>query len=165
MRMMRELSLMCKCPLLCIPGNHDYCYTFPEGANSLLKRTINYPTDNKNSNSDFWSKGYCFYSIGDALFLICNSGKDLQTLEDNGKTPSFDNVYIDGLKNDIIALNHSGPKIAIIHHHVLQHSDITGQYDSNDTIDHADSFLEVLKETGFNCILHGHKHISRVSHQ
>lgn len=161
MRMMRELSLMMNCPLLCIPGNHDYCYTFSDGPNRLFKRTINYPTNNEESNSHFWSKGYCFYHIGDVLFLICNSGKDLRTLEDNGKTPRFDSTYIDGLKEDVIALQHQGPKIAIVHHHVLQHSDIVGEYDSNDTIDRADSFLEVMRETGFNCILHGHKHISR----
>lgn len=160
-KMMRELGLICQCPVIFTPGNHDYCYEFEDGAVKLLKRTINYPTDKDDANGNFWGKGYCLYKIEDVLFLICNSGKDVHRKEDRSNIPSFEDEFIEQIKSELERINHRGPKIALTHHHIIQHSDIVGRYNANDTIDHADKFLSTLSDANFNCVLHGHKHISR----
>lgn len=163
MKMLRDLSLRYQCPLINTPGNHDYCYNFAKGPQLYLKSIVDYPTDNGESNSDFWSKGFCLYKLNGLNVLICNSAKDYKTVEDKDNVPVFDELYCNDLRNYLKEKLHEGINIAIVHHHVLQHSDIieSADYDSNDIIDHADNFLSLIKEFGFCCVLHGHKHLSR----
>lgn len=164
MKMLRELSMRYNCPLVNTPGNHDYCYDYTKGAINLLKCTRDFPTDNISSNSDFWSNGFCLYKIKNVNILICNSGKDFEKKEDMNTIPVFDELYCSTLDNYLNKnLNEGIIHIAIVHHHVLQHSDVieNAEYGSNDIIDHADNFLAVLRKYHFCCVLHGHKHLSR----
>lgn len=160
-KMLRELATMCKCPLISTPGNHDYCFDFDCGAKSLLLRTSNFPTDNENHNTTFWGNGFCLYVAGGVQFLILNSEKHLSKLEDLQSTPDFDSLCDADLNEYLKKNSFDGPRIAILHHHVIGHSDLQGRYSANDVIDHADKLLNILNENNFLCVLHGHKHLPR----
>ena len=160
-KMLRELSSICDCPLLSTPGNHDYCFDFVDGAKSLLQRTNNFPTDDKEHNTAFWGNGYCLYEAGGTQFLILNSESHLSKIEDLKVTPNFDTLFNSGLDRYLKENAFEGPRIAILHHHVIPHSDLQGKYSSNDIIDHADKLLNILNDNNFVCVLHGHKHLSR----
>ena len=160
-KMLRELSSICDCPLLSTPGNHDYCFDFVDGAKSLLQRTNDFPTDDKEHNTVFWGNGYCLYEAGGTQFLILNSESHLSKIEDLKVTPNFDTLFNSGLDRYLKENTFEGPRIAILHHHVIPHSDLQGRYSSNDIIDHADKLLNILNDNNFICVLHGHKHLSR----
>lgn len=162
-RMMRELSLIYKCPLVYTPGNHDFCYGYSKGPVSYLKSMANYPTDDAKANASFWSRGFCLFRIKEINILICNSGKDYLKIEDKDNVPIFDEQYCNDLDEYLKDELKKGVNIAIVHHHVIQHSDVAenANYNSNDIIEHADSFLQVLTKYHFCCVLHGHKHLSR----
>ena len=160
-KMLRELSFICNCPLLSTPGNHDYCFEFADGAKSLLQRTCGFPTDDRNHNTDFWGNGYCLYETGGTQFLILNSESHLSNKEDLKATPNFDTLFNTGLDGYLKENTFDGPRIAILHHHVIPHSDLQGRYSSNDVIEHADKLLNILNDNNFICVLHGHKHLSR----
>lgn len=123
-KMLRELSSICKCPLLSTPGNHDYCFDFTDGPKSLLQRTKDFPTDNPNLNTTFWGNGYCLYEVGGTQFLILNSESHLSKIEDLKVTPVFDTLFSCDLDKYLKDNVFNGPRIAIIHHHVIPHSDI-----------------------------------------
>lgn len=48
-----------------------------------------------------------------------------------------------------------------MHHHITQLSDYYGNISTNDIIEQGDKLLEVLKKSGFLCVIHGHKHLPR----
>lgn len=160
-KMLRELASLSQCPLLSTPGNHDYCFGFEGGAKSLLMRTNNYPTDNKELNTVFWGKGFCLYETVGAQFLILNSENHLSKIDDLNNTPDFERFDNSDLENLLKSNNFEGPRIAILHHHVITHSDLQRKYSANDIMDHADKLLKILNNHNFICVLHGHKHLPR----
>lgn len=160
-RMLRELALVSKCPLLSTPGNHDFCFDFKPSALDLLKSTNLYPTDKDNVNDEFWSKGFAFYRIGDLHILLCNSELYLHSKDNLNVSPKFEEVYIDSLGNYLQENSYAGPQLAMLHHHVIQHSDLVGSYTSNDIVERGDRFLDLLSKNNFSCVIHGHKHLSR----
>lgn len=160
-RLLRELANSQNCPMISTPGNHDYCFGFDEGAVDLLKRTLFYPTDNEDANNCFWGRGYCIYTIQDIQFLIINSERLLLSPDDLKKCPDYETFCDKNLPQYLEENKHNGPRIAIVHHHVIQHSDLVGKYSTNDVIEHADGLLNILEANGFCCVIHGHKHLPR----
>lgn len=161
MRMLSSLAKDVDCPLLSTPGNHDYCFDFEGGALDLLKRTNDYPTNDNDVNVHFWGKGFCIYNCGNVQILIINSENYLRNAGDLAICPNYDTFCDNDLAQYLDENEHHGPKIAIIHHHVIQHSDMVGKYTSNDVIEHADKLLELLEARNFSCVIHGHKHLPR----
>lgn len=161
-RMLRELSLIHRCKLISVPGNHDYC--FEEGVANpdlLLKNTLNYPTDQESLNNKFWSDGFCLYEVDSLCVLLCNSEHHLQNKEDLKKSSSFDDILIRRISNSLTDIKSNKTKIAIMHHHITQLSDYYGNIPTNDIIEKGDKLLEVLKGNEFLCVIHGHKHLPR----
>lgn len=160
-KMLRELSTLCNCPLIHTPGNHDYCFSYKGGPQTLLLNTSNYPTDNQETNDNFWGIGYCLYDVGGVQFLLFNSESHLKSIEDLKEIPDYDKLCKRDLDEYLKAHPFNGPRVAILHHHVIPHSDPTGCYTANDIIDHSDKMLTILKNNNFSCLLHGHKHLAR----
>lgn len=161
-RMLSSLANNIGCPLLSTPGNHDYCFDFDGGAVDLLKRTNDYPTNNTEVNVCFWGKGFSVYTMPNMQILILNSGNYLHNSDDLEICPNYENFCDSSdLAQYLDQHDYKGPRIAIVHHHVAQHSDMVGKYTSNDVIDHADQLLELLETKHFSCVIHGHKHIPR----
>lgn len=161
-RMLRELSLIHRCKLISVPGNHDYC--FEDGVANpcfLLKNTWNYPTDQESLNNKFWSDGFCVYELDTLCVLLCNSEHHLQNKEDLKKSSSFDDNLISRISSSLKDIQSNKTKIAIMHHHITQLSDYYGNISTNDIIGKGDKLLEVLKSYGFMCVIHGHKHLPR----
>ena len=162
-KMLRELSLMLNCPLVSTPGNHDYCLNADDKFDDkLLKGVKNYPTDDENANGKFWTDGFCIYETVNLQFLICNSERHLECREDLDKSPVFDENYISRIKNELSKHPFNGVKIAIVHHHVINHSDLVNPQ-KTDVIENADQFLTLLKDNNFYCVMHGHKHQPRIT--
>lgn len=163
-RMLRELSLKFGCPLISTPGNHDYVLN-AEGKFSdvLLKGVKEYPTPNEVANGNFWSEGFCIYEHQDFQFLICNSELHLMTKDDLNKSPEYSEDYLSRIKDKLHKMPFHGIRIAIMHHHIIQHSDLNNPQKS-DVIDNGDRLLKILKDEGFFCVVHGHKHQPRIVH-
>lgn len=161
-KMLREISLMLDCPLLSTPGNHDYILN-NEGIfdDKLLKGVKDYPTNNETVNGKFWTDGFCVYEYENMQFLICNSERHLQCKADLDKSPTFDDEYISRIKEELTKKPFKGVKIAIMHHHVVNHSDLLNPQ-ASDVIANADKFLSLLKEHKYYCVIHGHKHQPRI---
>lgn len=161
-KMLREISLMLDCPLLSTPGNHDYCLNKEEKfEDKLLKGVKDYPTKDEIANGKFWSCGFCIYECDDMQFLICNSEKHLESKADLDRSPVFDDEYLSRIKEELDKKAFEGVRIAIVHHHVINHSDLVNPQKA-DVIDNADKFLYLLKEKNFYCVIHGHKHQPRI---
>lgn len=161
-KMLRELCLMQNCPLISTPGNHDYCLNAEDKfEDKLLKGIKYYPTDDESANGKFWADGFCIYECADIQFLICNSESYLKNKTDLRKSPNFDDNYLSRIKEELEKRPYQGVKIAIVHHHVVTHSDIVNPQ-KTDLIENADKLLEILKEKNFYCVIHGHKHQPRI---
>lgn len=161
-KMLRELCLMLSCPLISTPGNHDYCLNDEDKfEDKLLKGVKYYPTNDESANGKFWTDGFCIYECADIQFLICNSESYLENKTDLGKSPNFDDNYLSRIKEELDRRPFHGVKIAIVHHHVVTHSDIINP-EKTDLIENADKLLEILKENNFYCVIHGHKHQPRI---
>lgn len=161
MRLLKTLSKELGCPLISTPGNHDFCLDDEDGSDKMQRRTIDFPTDNEDSNNMFWSKGYCLYSVGDIQFLIFNTESHLHKAGDTEITPDYDKLGGKTLESFLNENEYKGARLAITHHHVIPHSDMVGKYGANDCIEHADKFLNLLSTHGFIGLLHGHKHLPR----
>lgn len=162
-KMLRELSLMLNCPLVSTPGNHDYCLNADDKFDDkLLKGVKNYPTDDENANGKFWTDGFCIYECDNLQFLICNSERHLECKDDLDNSPVFCEEYISRIKTELLKHPFAGVKIAIVHHHVIMHSDLVNPQET-DVIKNADKFLALLEDNDFYCVIHGHKHQPRIT--
>lgn len=162
-KMLREISLILKCPLLSTPGNHDYMLNDEEKFDDrLLKGVKDYPTDNETANGKFWADGFCIYEHENMQFLICNSERHLRCKADLDTSPIFDDEYISRIKEELSKKTFNGVKIAILHHHVVAHSDLLNPQKS-DVIDNGDKFMAMLRELKYYCVIHGHKHQPRIT--
>lgn len=161
-RMLRELSLKFDCPLISTPGNHDYVLN-AEGkfADTLFKGVKDYPTPNDVVNGNFWSEGFCIYEHQNFQFLICNSELHLKTKDDLSKSPEYTEDFLSRIKDKLHKMPFDGIRIAIMHHHIIQHSDLNNPQKS-DVIDNGDRLLKILQDEGFFCVVHGHKHQPRI---
>lgn len=161
-RMLRELSLIFNCPLISTPGNHDYVLN-EDGRFSdvLLKGVRDYPTPDDKANGKFWSDGFCIYEYENLQFLICNSELHLKLKDDLNKSPNYSEDFLSRIQEELHKSTFKGIRIAIMHHHIIPHSDLDNPQKS-DIIDNGDRLLDILKAESFFCVVHGHKHQPRV---
>lgn len=138
-------------------GKNDYAF--------VLKSTNNYPLSNLELQDQYWSRNFCIYEDDKIIALIINTCNHLQNSECLKKSPVIDDLNISRIKDAVEKYKDVNKiKMALFHHHPLQHSDIDDQYTSNDLIDHADKLIQVLKDTNFHLIAHGHKHLPRLKY-
>lgn len=154
--------------LFFVTGNHDVDPMNFSGKNDyafVLKSTNNYPLSNLELQDQYWSRNFCIYEDDKIIALIINTCNHLQNSECLKKSPVIDDLNISRIKDAVEKYKDVNKiKMALFHHHPLQHSDIDDQYTSNDLIDHADKLIQVLKDTNFHLIAHGHKHLPRLKY-
>ena len=161
-RMLRELSLKLACPLISTPGNHDYTLNGEKKfEDTLLKGVKDYPTPDSNANGKFWAEGFCLYEHDEIQYLICNSERHLTSIDDLQVSPVYSEDYLSRIKEELKRHPFNGIKIAIMHHHIIQHSDLRNPQKA-DVIENGDKLLSILAEEKFFCVIHGHKHQPRI---
>lgn len=152
--------------LIHVTGNHDVICIgdVPNNDNFYLpKHTADYPVNERSVSDEYWSKGYCIYKLDHLLFLILNTEKHLQKQEDLNKPPQLADDVIRQIKADLQEYaDFDGAKIALMHHHIVMHSDPYGNLTSNDVLDKGDELLRILAENHFKIVIHGHKHLPRI---
>lgn len=155
--------------LIISTGNHDIdtfnLHKNLPGSLSILKNTSkSYPTNNDDLNESYWKNGFYLKEYDDLVVLNINTCHNLHKPED------LDNIILDlGIIEDIgerissANLNSKKPKIVLMHHHPIKHSNIDEDlYPDRDVLGNGDILIEKLKPLGFNLIIHGHKHWGRL---
>lgn len=133
----------------------------------MMKRTNGFPflfkdESVENLEKDFWTDKYCVYEDDKSIFFILNTSCFM------GDTKSLNPLIIDETLYEKIKIkltnykSNNKVKLAICHHHPIQHSDINDKYKSLDCITRADKLLELLTENNFTLYMHGHKHFPRL---
>lgn len=154
-----------------IVGNHDICIDKDttgkplkqRKTDHLLRHTNNYPLKHAESNTSFWADGFCVYKSDNVLFLICNSEKDLIKTANLSDPCVFEDEYLNKIDNELKKFDGENlVRIALMHRHIIQHSDIFNNPNQNDTIVNGDKFIDMIKRHNFAVVIHGHKHIARI---
>ena len=152
-----------------VVGNHDICLNKDVNAqiarhtDHLLRYTANYPLIKEDANTSFWADDFCVYKSDKVLFLICNSEKDLIKTSDLSKSCVFEDEYLHKIDKELQKYDEENLiRIALMHRHIIQHSDLFKNPNTNDTIVNGDKFIETIKKHKFAVVIHGHKHIARM---
>lgn len=166
-RLLREIQLSKGIRnLIHVVGNHDVICKgdIPEGDNFFLpKHTKDYPVIDNQVRNEFWSKDYCIYALDNLLLLIVNTEVHLKDETCLNNAPKISETKIREIEHDLQQYkDYKGAKIALMHHHIIMHSDKYGNYTSNDVLEKGDTLLDVLDNNGFKMVIHGHKHLPRI---
>jgi 3',5'-cyclic AMP phosphodiesterase CpdA len=111
-------------------------------------------------NQSYFSDGYCVITTGDVQFIALNTVID-QTDEASAKNGTFSNERIGRMEAALSLLPSVPLTIAIMHHHPILHSG--GFWGDRDVIPTGDALVAALRRLGCRLIIHGHKHIPRLS--
>ena len=169
-RMFRDVQNFKKIPtLIHITGNHDVTCVgdIPDHDYFYLPRhTKAYPIDSEERKNEYWSKGYCIIPEEHVLFFVLNSETHLQSAEDLNKPPLLREDLVASIDEELAQYDtFEGVKIALMHHHIVMHSDPTGNLTANDVIEKGDLLLTCLKKHSFSLVMHGHKHLARIKQE
>lgn len=155
--------------LIISTGNHDID-TFSihknlPGSLSILKNSSkNYPTNDKDLNRNYWEEGFYLKEYDDLAILNINTCHNLHQPSDL-ENIILDQAIIDKIIDKIKSSNlkQGIPKIVLMHHHPIKHSNIDEDlYPDKDVLGNGDILIQNLKSQGFNLIIHGHKHWGRL---
>jgi predicted phosphodiesterase len=145
-------------------GNHDIDpkRLRPEDAvfGQVRNMRPNFPFALPANNQSYFSDGYCVISEGDIEYIALNTVVD-QIDEMSAKRGTFSGARIQQME---AALTHSlaAPlRIALMHHHPILHSGTF--WGDQDVIPTGDDLVAALRRLGCRLIIHGHKHIPRLS--
>lgn len=163
-RLLREIKNECNIStLLHVLGNHDLTLDLNDHQEFYLPRhTRDFPLSDKQLSEDYWNKGYCIFADDTIVYLLCNSETIYMSKDDLDNSPVFLEDFNKELNEKLNRYDGNGRiKIALMHRHVVPHSDLYNKSYKEDVIRNADCFLDVLKKHGFNMVIHGHKHQAR----
>jgi predicted phosphodiesterase len=150
--------------LIPVLGNHDVDSrrSHPEHEPFYNARNLRpgFPFDDATSRI-FFSDGFCAKPVGDSCEIVAVNTVIDHRDEQSAKRGSFDIARIDQLS----AFLHNRPqppiRIALMHHHPILH---TGPFLSDtDVIPNGDALLSALRSEGCRLVIHGHKHLARLS--
>lgn len=139
-------------------GNHDVD-VYGQNSNYTLdiakgiKR--GFPIQNETEQDTFWAKGCVILERDDYRILLINSSHFHYSKETakNGKVGDEMIEYVD---NYLSNHNDDKIKIAMSHHHPIDHSRL--KLGEEDKIVNADALLNILGKYKFDLFIHGHKH-------
>lgn len=151
-------AVSAKC-LIATIGNHDvdsrrkYSAEMPFFICKSIKG--NYPLSNKNLLADFWNDHFCIYESDGYIILVFNSSHTHLSAVDASKS-SIKHETLKKMEEKLLAINSKKIKIALCHHHPINHSNTN--YPDSDVIDKGELFLDLLVRFKFSMLIHGHKH-------
>lgn len=153
--------------LICAVGNHDmYRQDDKQDPEIVMKSTNGFPflfKDNSDEEikENFWGKDFCIIEDDKSILLIINSSRHIKS--SSSKALEISEPIIANIESKLSALIESNKiKIALTHHHPIQHSDFDDKYSSLDCLGYGDRLIELLIKNNFSLFLHGHKHFPRI---
>lgn len=150
-------------------GNHDIDRLKKNNADPLfmLRNTNNYPFRFKDPsliadlNKKFWSDDFCIIEDEYSLIFTLNTSK----LTNAKGLSSIDDSIISKIDAELsLCKSVKKIKIALCHHHPIQHSDLDDFFTSQDLIDRGDRLMRILQKNNFDLFIHGHKHNARLKY-
>jgi 3',5'-cyclic AMP phosphodiesterase CpdA len=139
-------------------GNHDVD-VYGQHSNYTLdiakaiKR--NFPIEDGNELNTFWAKGCVILERDECRILLINSSH-FHYNKDASKSGKVGDEMIEYIEDYLSKHNDDKIKIAMSHHHPIDHSRL--KLGEEDKIVNADALLNVLGKYKFDLFIHGHKH-------
>jgi predicted phosphodiesterase len=157
-------ALRCKrtIPVL---GNHDIDSqrSVPEREPFYNARNLRpgFPFREPSAVQGFFSDGFCVLDVGrDTQIVAINTVIDHHD-EESAKRGTFDHSRIVRLAQVLHEFKRTAIRVALMHHHPVLHS---GPFKPDrDVLATGDALLQVLREHGCALIIHGHKHLARLT--
>ena len=125
----------------------------------------NYPFEG--DTSKYWKDHFDLINLDDLIILNINScASHLSPIYSDGKfvdvKTSLDETTLEKISEKIENLDKDKFKIALLHHHPNQYSDlILSSYKDRDILQGGDKLLKELQSKSFDIVVHGHKHVPR----
>lgn len=171
-RFIEEIASMIKSSpeMIASVGNHDYDSRNIHGGQnkpeSFAKRiSDNYPFSK--DCSSYWGKDYELIYYDDLCILNINSTAShakpiLKDGKFEGVITRLEESTLLKIENEIKDISNDFFKIALLHHHPIQYSDVyQNSYSDRDILSGGDVLLKLLSNYKFDIVIHGHKHVPR----
>ena len=149
--------------VICTIGNHDVSSRDGEGEKNrgpfYIARNIHpeFPFCEEKDRDCYWLHGFCLKIYDGIEFLIINTAHDHYDtrMAEKGR---LSEECLSGIEKTLEEKSvGSHLKLAVLHHHPIQHTCIDD--DNDDYLDNGGRLLDVLSKYGYVMVLHGHKHI------
>ena len=120
-----------------------------------------FPFKDENSCRMYFSEGFCVEPIGDYTQVIAINTVVDHHDEASAKRGGFDNARVHRLSEFLKKAEPRPIRVAVMHHHPILH---TGPFSKDvDVIQNGDNLVGALRENGCRLVIHGHKHLARLS--
>jgi predicted phosphodiesterase len=159
---LEEIKESFKAPILAATiGNHDVDSRQKWSSNpfDFIKRLkANYPVGEAMAKN-FWNDNFCVLDQENVQLLIFNSSYSHNS-SNAAKVSDIEDHILENMKKELKKLETKKIRIAMCHHHPIQHSNLS--YRDEDSLNKGDKFLELLEEFDFHLVVHGHKHEPKI---
>lgn len=151
--------------LYCVNGNHDV-QSRDSGVDPFQLVRGQYPelpTGIEETDSKYWLNGFVLVADSELLHLALINTAHHHWNEPQARTGTLSEKCISDIETNLSSSHsQSQPfKIAVLHHHPHTHS---GAGDTGcDLISNGDRLMGALARAGFKYVIHGHKHLPRIS--
>lgn len=120
-----------------------------------------FPFRNEKSNSMYFGEGFCIQPIDDAAEVVAINTVVDHHDEKSAERGAFDDSRIHRLSKFLESAPPRPIRIGLMHHHPILH---TGPFTlDSDVLQNGDKLLKALRENGCRLVVHGHKHLARLS--
>lgn len=146
-------------------GNHDVDSrrTRPDQDAFYNVRNLRpgFPFGDSESAAKYFAEGFCLQNVTTAAQIVALNTVIDHTDEQTAKRGRFDISRIARL-SDFLRRQETAPiRVAMMHHHPILH---TGPFKADlDVLATGDKLIEVLRANGCCLVVHGHKHLARLS--
>lgn len=146
-------------------GNHDIDSrrSKPEREPFYNARNLRpgFPFREPSAVQAFFSDGFCVLEVGqDTQLIAINTVIDHHD-EETAKRGTFDHSRVVKLAQILNERERPAIRAALMHHHPVLHS---GPFSADrDVLATGDALLQVLREHGCALVIHGHKHLARLT--
>jgi 3',5'-cyclic AMP phosphodiesterase CpdA len=150
-------------------GNHDVdsrkLFNRYDAFNMPQRLKDNFPFPFEKEKDQYFSKKFCIIEIDDILILNFNSAHS-HTNEKDCLTSIITDEILENIdeKLQFYSQKNHKFKIALTHHHPLKHANIGSLYKDSDVIEKGDLLLQLIEKYNFQILIHGHKHIPRLTY-
>jgi 3',5'-cyclic AMP phosphodiesterase CpdA len=120
-----------------------------------------FPFKNENACRMYFSDGFCLETIGEHTQMVAVNTVIDHHDEQSAERGRFDDSRIYRLKEFLNNTPLAPIRIAVMHHHPILHA---GPFNKDaDVLQNGDNLVTALRETGCRLIIHGHRHLARMS--
>jgi hypothetical protein len=164
------------------PGNHDLRTRDPVADRSAALQNLvpRFPTPDPTVNSRFWGEGFALIEEKEFRLLIVNSCHAYPNHPEPGASEANLSTYDFALNRGIFSaeserslvttlegLPERAVNLVLVHHHPLEHEQRAVFKDQYGEMERGSELLRVLEEAhpaGRWFVIHGHKHVPRLTH-